>query len=671
MKKYPFYITLLAALAAGFSACDDDPETTLPGVTLEAGSATASTITFTLTPQDATQAAYTVVKKGASLPDAAAVFTQGTSTAGDKPQTCTASGLTAGTEYVVVAAARYGEAFSQTTTLEMATLGAPTLQLTAVEAGYDVLTFSVTCSPGTDRAAYVCIPKGEALPVSPKELLADGNAFDPGSDKVTAKGLRRATTYVIAVAVASGTAASEMATLEMTTTETFETEATNIYGAYFGNVFLSPDSKVGHYQLNLADVELIGGGQVKGAGYIFSLVFYSDLYPRKDRNAVPAAGEYHLGGSQDSPVLWALDNQSSQYGQTDEEGNYLDRGTFSAATLKIANPSEGVYEIDALVECGGQKVHMLWSGPLAWENRTIPLAQDLEFTPSYVSLIYYGPTSNDPTIDSWLIEISDDKDNPQAYISVPFYARNADNPSEAIIPAGTYTVGEPEGCAAGTFIPGGKNTGGAFFHGDTGDGIWRELYLLGGSFTVGYDGENYTIECHLETSDESLLTTRFTGVPDQFYSYYAPPIQDGLVVNATGVAGDKASFYYGYGDTNTYIVQLIDCDFGTGFTPVGGQGNEMTLSIYSDVTPADLKGEIDLPVGTYTFADSHADGTFGSFCYHWGENGKLLIVHASAGTLTIERVEDNYIIKLEGTTDDGQRYACFYTGPISFKDSAS
>lgn len=660
MKKYASCLFALAALA---SCTEDAPQPAVPSVELTAGKATASSLSFTLTPKDARRAAYVAVKKGEPLPDAAAVIEKGFPAGAAEAGEYSVAGLEAAAGYVIAAAASNGDILSETAVLEMTTAenpapDVPVVRIIPGEAAFDALAFTVECSANADRAAYVCVEKGTPLPGTAAELLEAGTAVDPSSGEVSAEGLAGGTTYVIAAAAAAGETLSETAVLEMTTGDTQMFEPKHVGGGYFGNP-LTDGRSIGQYALSFTDAPLsAGGGYIVGPGNMFGFILYSE--EREERNAVPQSGEYSLPEELryekfriDPRSYWAI---------AGDDGNYVDNGHFSAASITVSSPAEGVWEYTVDFACELGKYRIEWRGEMEWENRTPVPPVDVGFTAAKAVLYYTGPVGESDA-DEWRLDLY----GPDAFFSMPFYSRAVADRLSPVLPSGTYTVnagGTPE---PGTFIPGDGNLGGTFFQGNDANGIFRTLYCSGGSFAVSGGSGGYTITGDFVTTAGVKATWDFAGEAE-LHSYYRPPYEGLLEINATHADKD-ALFYYGYGGTNSYYIQLVDCDFGGGFVPAGGgPGNRIFIDVLSDTTPDDMDN-IVVPDGTYALSDSGADGTFTSFCYHWDENGALSVVNAASGTLTVSRAGNIYTLDIDAVTDSNMHYTCAYEGEIPVRDA--
>ena len=81
----------------------------VPSVAVVKGAVTDSSATFTVTPTDAEKCAYVVVKKGETVPQAAAILADGTETDADKASEVTVENLDENTEYIFAVAVSHGE----------------------------------------------------------------------------------------------------------------------------------------------------------------------------------------------------------------------------------------------------------------------------------------------------------------------------------------------------------------------------------------------------------------------------------------------------------------------------------------------------------------------------------------------------------------------------------
>ncbi len=150
-------------------------------------------------------------------PDAETILSSGNRAAPDKEETHTVGGLAPNTPYAVYAVAENAAGYSAVVRTEITTAHIrPAVSLAPGDAGETSLSF--TLAPfRAEKAAWVCIPAGEAVP-SADVILACGFPADAAQERsYSADSLESGTLYVIAAAASAGTEISETARLEMST----------------------------------------------------------------------------------------------------------------------------------------------------------------------------------------------------------------------------------------------------------------------------------------------------------------------------------------------------------------------------------------------------------------------------------------------------------------------
>lgn len=229
----------VSAVAVGFSSCkDDDSEpgpSGDPSLTLTAGEVSDVTIKFTIVPENAQKVAYMVLAEGAEVPDAETVMSSGKKGTATKERTYTEQGLTPQTTYVVVAAASNGDKFSEVEQISISTsekVYVPTVELKAGVTDMNKLTFTVKATD-SDKAAYLCVKKGETIPDA-AGILKDGKSVEATGEEVevTVENLSAATEYVIAAAASYGETLSVVKQISMTTTDAPAPELTDLFGTW-------------------------------------------------------------------------------------------------------------------------------------------------------------------------------------------------------------------------------------------------------------------------------------------------------------------------------------------------------------------------------------------------------------------------------------------------------
>lgn len=186
--------------------CDKEhlPET-VPSVTLTAGTVTTESVSFVITPSLAASVRYSVVAADAVLPDVESLFNKDSESFGLPADAVisdeyTVSGLTLGTDYVVVAAASNNVGYSELTTVEMTTaIPEMSLELSVVRENANSVVFSI--SPvNASKVAYQVLAQGESLPDA-KSVLESGVEVDAASaGQYTVKGLDPETSYTVVAA---------------------------------------------------------------------------------------------------------------------------------------------------------------------------------------------------------------------------------------------------------------------------------------------------------------------------------------------------------------------------------------------------------------------------------------------------------------------------------------
>lgn len=228
-----FISATLSTLLFALASCEDSEQSTqLPAVSLLAGNITETSISFTITATDATEAAYMLVSDNdgeSAIPSPETILNGGAATDVSAPESHTESSLIPGTRYTVYAVARNQGGFSEVKSIEMTTVAViPTVDLSLDEATAATIKFILVPSKAV-RVAYLHAPEGEEAP-SAETILEQGkeaNATTTGS--YTIEGLLPSTSYTI-YAVAQGEyAVSEVAKLTASTLEPEPAKAGDFY----------------------------------------------------------------------------------------------------------------------------------------------------------------------------------------------------------------------------------------------------------------------------------------------------------------------------------------------------------------------------------------------------------------------------------------------------------
>lgn len=203
MKTINNYLLLvvLSLLPFFFSSCSEDDSAPLPTVNIAAGDVTDASITFTVTTENATKAAWLCVKKGEATPTIENILAKGKSVDTSKATPVTVSDLEHNTDYVIAVAAE-GEGGMATNTANMKTAKAPDATVALAlegEVAETSFSFKVTVANAT-KCAYKVIKDGEAVPTI-AAILADGTKITDFTKAVEVKELMPNTKYVVYAAV--------------------------------------------------------------------------------------------------------------------------------------------------------------------------------------------------------------------------------------------------------------------------------------------------------------------------------------------------------------------------------------------------------------------------------------------------------------------------------------
>ena len=192
MKTY--YISAIMAGLACLSlySCEEkNPETpdtpVVPTISISLSEARETAIDFTLTPANAETVAWQIVETGTTVPGAEEIISSGNQV-GTETGTYTADNLTAGTSYVIAAAALNGETYSSVATLEATTTVnepdpvAPTLTIESATPTRDGLTFTYS-QENAEAISYVIVGGSDVIPQA-DDIIQEGTQVDLSQNEV-------------------------------------------------------------------------------------------------------------------------------------------------------------------------------------------------------------------------------------------------------------------------------------------------------------------------------------------------------------------------------------------------------------------------------------------------------------------------------------------------------
>lgn len=334
MKKIFF---LLAAASVMFAACNPEEqkdELKKATVSVEAGDVTTSSVTFTVTSENATAVAYVCVE--GSTPTGEAILENGTAVEANTTATVTVNDLTDGATYTIVAAAMndLGIVVSEPVTMTTTDVPAePQVTITQVEATDASFTFVVTPTDATKCAYKVYAAGAEA---AAGDILAEGTEVSATEEQeVTISGLEDGDYFVVA-AVQNGTttAMSEQLSFTISTLEELVINEFNYATAYIDadkiRVKFSYDDPRGnpddYIQVTFNASELLDG--------TYSIA----------ENTIDNTQEYEERWGEIT-IVAATNNHYSSYWDTDYGKElYQDMYIFSSLSVTVAQ-NNGVYTV--------------------------------------------------------------------------------------------------------------------------------------------------------------------------------------------------------------------------------------------------------------------------------------------------------------------------------------
>lgn len=196
------------AVAGLLASCEKAPENQtggedrlIPSVTVTAGQAGETSLTFNLAPVNAAEVKYLVQPASEQAPGATAVMSDGKEADPTESKDYTEEGLVAATDYVIYAAARNSEGLtSLVAEAEMTTAAHvpvyPEITLSDVTIDGTTASFTYTLS-SAESAYYLYLPSTEDEP-SAEDLSSGGTALSTETfETVVIEGLSYSTSYVL------------------------------------------------------------------------------------------------------------------------------------------------------------------------------------------------------------------------------------------------------------------------------------------------------------------------------------------------------------------------------------------------------------------------------------------------------------------------------------------
>ena len=448
MKTY--YISAIMAGLACLSlySCEEkNPETpdtpVMPTISISLSEARETAIDFTLTPANAETVAWQIVETGTTVPGAEEIISSGNQV-GTETGTYTADNLTAGTSYVIAAAALNGETYSSVATLEATTTVnepdpvAPTLTIESATPTRDGLTFTYS-QENAEAISYVIVGGSDAIPHA-DDIIQEGTQVDLSQNEVVVESLTPNTSYILAMAAQSGSAYSEVQSEHFTTM--FEYQIDEDMDLTFTSVRIDGITE-GSNGVSRFVTTFITDDEVE-----LTTVFYADLV-----DGSPATGTYNVVSTTASNaeafeiIAGDVSSSGGQYTFVKVDDSNM-AGVGSGSMEISADNISFDFVINQYYTLSGS-----YAGKIAAPSSTIGSNMTGDILDVTFNNTEFGTTftlstwANDPEMR---INIAEKGDNAGFTKGNEFRATFFINNNNGVLPDGTYTVGDK--LASGTFI---------------------------------------------------------------------------------------------------------------------------------------------------------------------------------------------------------------------------
>ncbi len=635
MKKSFLLLALTFVLA--LVGCEQEEKLPNPQVSLTAGEATETTLSFTVTPSEAKECAYIRLAVGEEIPTAEVILSKGVSIDATKESTQTVTDLTANTEYVFVAAVKNESVTKVSTALKMKTLEAqvviedPTVALTAGDVTETTIAFSVAAT-NAEKVAYVVYTEGEAP--AAEAILENGTEVEAEAT-VVVENLTAATTYyVIAAAANQGkTAVSEV--LEMTTEEPAnpgDVDIYTIYGRRWG---------INNYGFQIV---LTDGMNVFLDMYCETSV--ANILPEADYPVVPyenpedlndaiANGEYFVHGA----------------GSITYFGNYEQQYALLEGNVAVEHLEEGYKVSIDIVNENGDAVNVSYEGVINglfegenFGNPPVPVNDDvIETTVTSVGAQFYDTNPTNFTL--WLTT----EDGPYNMF-LPLFTPEI---TDGVLPEGTYTpyYGSMEEVPAGECL---INAADGWAHIQLGeDGTYIALDPSS-TLTVEHMEGQYRLILNMKSALGTTIKATYEGVIGKHWDWDPDITQPG--------GGNQ-----GGGENNVFVfgeAAWTSGNFCLYFRDAAENGNDL---LYIDLyCPSSVWSVI--PEGEYVIDPNAAwDGSeLSDYYIHGAWSGCYINGYQplQSGKMTVAHLAEGYSITIEGTDKGGTAFAYTYEGIV-------
>lgn len=632
MKK--ILLLTLSALILALSSCKE--EVPVPKVSVTAGEATETTLSFTVTPENAQSGAYLCVEGSQEISAAADIIANGVKFDVSNASTQTITDLKKGTEYTIMVAVNAGPHNVAATPLKMKTLDAvvPTITIEEGESFATSLTFIANTANAT-KAAYTIYTEGETP--SAEDIIANGTEFNVGENvTVSIANLVAGTNYIIVAAATDGQVSVASEELEMTTTAGGSTDGiTEVTGRKWNryNYGLNIYNNENCYAFLNIYLDTHAPGGVLPEGTYPVMEYTGELDPNSGEPITPV----------ESSFIWDMGSLMTFDDQYYNTGNYT---APKSGFVKVSHLNNG-YKIEVdITDTDGYNMKGTYEGivvgtfeqegfsnpPIPWDDKTI------SGTFSSVKGANFGDEGG---FYLWMVT------EEEAY-DIFLILRNP-IVDDGLIPEGTYTVGyfDPENPNA-LVIDGTEEQ----IHAQRPEEQYRYI-IEGGTLTVTHSVGAYILDLNIENelktkfdiSWEGAITNQWDGGND--------------FVNPQG---PSTSYEWGtiegkYYNENNFTIRATTTDGQT--------------SIYMDLYCPTSYYNI-IPEGEYKVADYSEPITtpfVDSYSYVTFEHGGAE-VYFTDGYAKVEHLKEGYDIRVNVTLSNGETFKTNLTGVFEDKDGS-
>lgn len=337
MKKFALLLLSALTIMGCENLLQNENGGTQPTVTLDKISVTATSVTFKLTTTNATEACYMILGDEETIPTLDTILADGTAVAlkGGVAEV-TATGLTAETDYQIVAAAKNGanKAGSNTLYVTTAEVGELAVDVELVNIAHDSINFRYTVT-GAERAAYLVVYASKETPEASYVFLNGTELAVDSKEAVEVKDLENVKEYRLVVAAENAEKNTVVKDLTFTTKDdpanVIEHNYTRVKGSKYGS----------NYYIMFSYEDANEAENFAYNDKTLCLDFYGD----PDKDYIPA-GTYEVKESTEWPCLNSM--RYSTYGY--DNGVQLKSG--SAVVAIDPETKAYTFEIDLYLKDG-------------------------------------------------------------------------------------------------------------------------------------------------------------------------------------------------------------------------------------------------------------------------------------------------------------------------------